>query len=126
MKCPHCGREVPNPVVDRLEDIPTREAFDEQYANPNGHGEEGEWILISGKYSQVKALKRIREYLKDNWGVNSSEDYWPKSVNDLQNFELGWATDPDSYHHTEGTYWIVDTARNNLTARWNAWGIATQ
>ena len=116
------------PIGDYPTDIPTQEQFDEHHSTPQDYGEEAEWLLVSKKFTQEEALAMIQKKLKDEWGWSDGEDgemMYPKSVDDLQSFDVGYGYDRDSYHYSEGCYWICSD-NNEVTKRYEAWGIATQ
>ena len=80
------------------------------------------------KFTQEEALAMIQKHLKEEWGWSDGPDgemMYPKSVDDLQSFNVGWGYDHDSYHYQDGGYWICSDS-NQVSKRWEAWGIATQ
>jgi hypothetical protein len=116
------------PIGDYPDNIPTQEEFDMFHTTPQGYGEESEWLLVSTKFSAEDALAKIQRLLKEEWGWSGGPDgegYYPNSVDDLQKFDVGWGYDHDSYHYSEGGYWIC-SENNQVSKRWEAWGIATQ
>lgn len=116
------------PIGDFPDNIPTQEQFDEHHSTPQDYGEEAEWLLVSKKFTQEEALAMIQAKLKDEWGWSDGEDgemMYPKDVNDIQSFDVGYGYDRDSYHYSEGCYWICSD-NNEVTKRYEAWGIATQ
>jgi hypothetical protein len=113
------------PIGDYPDKIPTQEEFDKYHETPQDYGDEADWVLVSKKFTQEQALALIQGRLKDEWGLDESEPVYPKSVDDLQSFDIGWGYDHDSYHYEDGGYWICSES-NNVTKRWEAWGIATQ
>jgi hypothetical protein len=116
------------PIGDYPTDIPTQEQFDEHHSTPQDYGEEAEWIMVSKKFTQEEALALIQAKLKDEWGWTGGDDgemMFPNDLDDLQSFDIGYGYDRDSYHYSEGCYWIC-SADNEVTKRYEAWGIATQ
>lgn len=116
------------PIGDYPTDIPTQEQFDEHHSQPQDYGEEAEWMLVSKKFTQEQALEMIQKKLKDEWGWSGGPDgesSFPNDVDDLQSFDVGYGYDRDSYHYSEGCYWIC-SGDNEVTKRYEAWGIATQ
>lgn len=116
------------PIGDYPTDVPTQEQFDEHHSTPQDYGEEAEWMLVSKKFTQEEALAMIQAKLKDEWGWSGGDDgemMFPNDVDDLQSFDVGYGYDRDSYHYSEGCYWIC-SSDNEVTKRYEAWGIATQ
>jgi hypothetical protein len=116
------------PIGDYPSDIPTQEQFDMFHTTPQSYGEDASWVLVSTKFTQDDALAKIQRLLKEEWGWSDGPDgeaNYPKSTDDLQMFDIGWGYDHDSYHYSEGGYWICSET-NQVTKRWTAWGIATE
>lgn len=116
------------PIGDYPTDIPTQEQFDEHHSEPQDYGEEAEWVLVSKKFTQEQALEMIQKKLKEEWGWTGGDDgemMYPNDVDDLKSFDIGYGYDRDSYHYSEGCYWICSDD-NEVTKRYEAWGIATQ
>lgn len=111
------------PIGDFADNIPTQAEFDKYHETPQGYGEEGDWLIISKAVPAEKALALIQAELRDNYGLD--EEYVPKTVDDLESFDIGWGYDHDSYHYSEGGYWIC-SEDNQVSKRWEAWGVATQ
>lgn len=111
------------PQGDFPKDIPTRADFDKYHAEPADYGEEGEWMIISKNVPAEKALAMIQKRLRDEYGM--SEEFIPQSVDDLGTYQIGWGYDHDSYHYSEGGYWIASEG-SNITPRWEAWGVTTE
>lgn len=116
------------PIGDYPNDIPTQEQFDDFHATPQDYGDEADWLIVSKKFSAEDALKLIQDKLRDEWGWSGGPDgeaMFPNSVDDLQSFDIGWGYDHDSYHYSEGGYWIC-SEDNQVTKRYEAWGVNTQ
>jgi len=113
------------PIGDFPKDIPTDEDFERMHSEPVSYGDEDDWVLISKKYTQEEALAKIQELMKKDWGWSEDEGGYPTDVNDLQTFDVGYGYDHDSYHYSEGGYWICSES-NQVSKRWEAWGVATQ
>lgn len=116
------------PMGDCTKDVPTDEEFNQFHSTPQGYGEESEWLLVSKNIPAEQALKMIQDMLRDEWGWSDGpdgEDAFPKTVEDLGTFDIGWGYDHDSYHYSEGGYWIC-SERNGITKKWEAWGVETQ
>lgn len=111
------------PIGDFPTDVPTDDEFNKYHATPVGYGEEGDWLIISKAVPVEKALELIQKECRDNYGLD--EDYIPKTIDDLHEYDIGWGYDHDSYHYSEGGYWICDE-RNKVSRRWSAWGVPTQ
>ena len=110
------------PIGDYPNDIPTQEQFDAFHATPQEYGDEGDWLLVSKNVDQETAFAMIIATMHE-WGVD--EEYIPKAAEDMQVFDVGWGYDHDSYHYSEGGYWICSDD-NKVSKRYEAWGVATQ
>lgn len=110
------------PIGNFPKDIPTQAEFDKYHTEPQGYGDEGDWLIVSKSVSQKQAFQKILAVLNE-WGV--SEDVMPKTADDLGSYDIGWGYDYDSYHYSEGGYWICSDT-NRVSKRWEAWGVATQ
>lgn len=108
------------PIGDYPDDIPTQQEFDKYHETPQSYGEEGDWLIVSKAVPHDKALELIQAELRDNYGMD--EEYISK---ELETFDIGWGYDHDSYHYSEGGYWIC-SKDNNVSKRWEAWGVSTQ
>lgn len=115
------------PIGDYPNDIPTQDKFDIDHTEPASYGEDGQWLMVSKKFTADEALAKIQKMLKEEWGWSGGPDgegYYPNSTDDLQSFDIGWGYDHDSYHYSEGGYWICSET-NQVTKRFEAWGIVT-
>ena len=123
-KCPNCGGYIDDrPKGDFPKDIPTVKDFEKHHTEPQGYGDEGEWLLISKRYTREEAFEKLIKVLKDDWGMD--EEWLPKDPDDLGVYNIGWGYDYDSYHYSEGCWWIC-TPENQVTKRFEAWGVVTQ
>lgn len=116
------------PIGDYPDNIPTQEEFDKLHSEPLGYGDEDDWLLVSKKFTPEEALALIQKKLKDEWGWTGGEDgemMYPNDTDALESFDIGWGYDWDSYHHSEGGYWICSDS-NQVSKRYEAWGIRTQ
>lgn len=116
------------PIGDYPDGVPTQEEFEKLFAEPIGFGDEDDWLMISKKYSAEDALAKIQKHLKEQWGWTDGEDgemMFPKDTDALETYDIGWGYDWDSYHYSEGGYWICSD-ENQVTKRFEVWGIRTQ
>ncbi len=109
------------PIGDFPDDVPTQDEFHEAHKDAKEYGEEGEYLLVSKQVEAAAALKMIQDIMNE-WGIN--EDYIPKTTSDLQTYDVGWGYDRDSYHYSEGSFWICSDS-NNVSKRYEAWGVET-
>lgn len=115
------------PIGDYPDNIPTQEKFHEDHAVPVGYGDEDDWLMVSKAFAPEIALKMIQKQLEE-WGWSGGPDgegYYPNSTDDLESYDIGWGYDWDSYHHADGGYWICSDT-NEVSKRYEAWGIRTQ
>ncbi len=110
------------PIGDFPDKIPTQAEFDKQHATPLEYGDEGDWLIVSKAVGQKQAFDMIVATMKE-WGVD--DEALPKDESDLGTYDIGWGYDHDSYHYSEGGYWICSDD-NKVSKRYEAWGFATQ
>ena len=126
LKAPEMPKPVTNkhgqPIGDYPKDIPTQAEFDKAHATPLEYGDEEDWLVVSKQIDQQAAFDMIVATMTE-WGVDA--EYLPKDASDLGAYNIGWGYDHDSYHYSEGGYWICSD-ENQVSKRYEAWGWATQ
>jgi hypothetical protein len=123
MRCPHCNGYIDDrPKGDFPGNPPTGQQFHEAFKTPVSFGEEGEHLLVTKEWSKEEAYAILVKELRDEWGLD--EESIP-SIDDVQSYDVGYGYDYDSYHYSEGGWWICST-ENKVTKRWEAWGVETQ
>lgn len=123
MRCPHCHGYIDDrPKGDFPGTPPTGEQFQNVFRSPVSFGEEGEHLLITKDWSKEEAYALLVKELRQEWGLD--EESIPK-MDDVGSYDVGWGYDYDSYHYSEGGWWIC-SEENKVTKRWEAWGVETQ
>ena len=93
--------------------LPSQEEFDKYHAVVQGYGEESEWVCVSSNtHNQEAALRKIRRYLKKEWGWTGEE-----LPTEVTLYNIGYKR-----HDGELGYWIGPDA----PSFWQAWGVETQ
>jgi hypothetical protein len=93
--------------------LPTQREFDQYHSKVSPYGEEHEWLVISQNlYTEEQALRRIRRYLKKEWGWSGDE-----LPTELSVYSIGFKR-----YEGEPQYWL----NLHKEGRWTAWGVETQ
>lgn len=104
--------------------LPTQKEFDEYHREPQGYGEEDEWLVLSYElYDVYTALEMFRKYLiKNGWFSEDDEDGIEVITGTISERWIGYRRGGED---REPVYWL--NGRNEQAPTfWKAWVVETQ
>lgn len=82
---------------DGVAKMPDYKDFHERHKTPQDYGEDGETVVISGKYGMDRAVNEIYKHLKDNFDYTKDEVF-----NQTHAEKIALATGDEEYDYYSG------------------------